>query len=197
MPGAADFVQRAVHAMEAGGLAVWIKRGLIVVVIFFLGGYYLWHFRGLETSQAMDQAQIAREIASGHGFGTNFARPLAYGQLKANGKDPAKQIWVDTYNAPLPPLVNSIALLAVKSHWKQRPNDLIYAGDKAIAVLSVIFFVLSVLVLFFIARRLFDQLIAIFACSLVLLSDTIWQYSLSGLPQMLLLLLFNSTIYCF
>jgi hypothetical protein len=33
------------------------------------------------------------------------------------------------------------------------------------------------------------------ACGLVLLCDSIWQYSLSGLPQMLLLLLFNATIY--
>src|SRR3954452_13302455 len=117
MPGAADFVQRAVHALEAGGLAVWIRRGLVIVVIFFLAGYYLWHFRGLATSQAMDQAQIGRAIASGKGWSTNFARPLAFGQLRANGKDAATAVWTDTYNAPLPPLVNAIALLAVKAKW--------------------------------------------------------------------------------
>jgi len=198
MPGAADFVQRAVHAMEAGGLAVWIRRGLVVVVIVGVAVYYMiWQFRGLSTSQAMDQAQVAREIASGHGWATNFARPLAYGQLKNNGKKPETQIWIDTYNAPLPPLVNSLALLTVKGRWKMSANDLIYAGDKAIAIFSVLFFLLSVLVLFFLARRLFDQRIAILACVLILLSDTIWQYSLSGLPQMLLLLLFNSTLYFF
>lgn len=196
MPGAADFVQRAVHAMEAGGLAVWIRRGLVVVLVTALAVYYfIAQFRGLPTSSGMDQAQIAREIASGHGWATTFARPMAYGQLKANGKNPETQIWVDTYNAPLPPLLNSIALLTVKSRWNMSPNELIYAGDKAIVILSMIFFFLSVLVLFFLARRLFDQRIAIFACALVLLSDTIWQYSLSGLPQMLLLLLFNSTLY--
>jgi 4-amino-4-deoxy-L-arabinose transferase-like glycosyltransferase len=195
MPGAADFVQRAVHALEAGGLAVWIRRGLLVVVIFALAFYYMWHFRGLATSQAMDQAQIGRAIASGKGFTTNFARPLAVGQLQANGKKVANGVWVDTYNAPLPPLVNAIALLTVKNKWKMGPTDLVYAGDKAIAVFSIIFFLLSVAVLFFVARQLFDQRLALFACALVLLCDTIWQYSLSGLPQMLLLFLFNVMLY--
>jgi hypothetical protein len=195
MPGAADFVQRAVHALEAGGLAVWIRRGLVIVVIFFLAGYYMWHFRGLATSQAMDQAQIGRAIASGKGFSTNFARPLAMGQLKANGKNVTNGIWADTYNAPLPPLVNALALSTVRGKWKMGATDLIYAGDKAIAVFSIIFFLLSVVMLFFIARRLFDQRLAIFACALLLLCDTMWQYSLSGLPQMLLLFLFNVALY--
>src|SRR5437763_646397 len=174
MPGAADFIQRAVHAMEAGGLAIWVRRGLILVVIFALAFYYLWHFRGLATSQAMDQAQIARHIASGQGWSTNFARPLAIWQLQAHGKNVTKQIWVDTYNAPLPPFVNAIGLLLVKSRWKMAPSDLIYSGDKAIAVTAIILFLASVVVLFFIARRLFDQRLAILACALVLLSDTIW-----------------------
>src|SRR5207237_104296 len=144
MPGAADFIQGAVHAMEAGGLAIWIRRGLIVVVIFVLAFFY--PFRGLATSQAMDQAQIARHIAAGEGWATNFARPRAVGQLQAHGKDVATQIWVDTYNAPLPPLVNAIALMMVKSHWKMSPSDLIYTGDKAIAVTAIILFLLSVVV---------------------------------------------------
>ena len=66
MPGSADFIQRAVHALEAGGLAVWIRRGLVVVVVLGLAVYYfIGQFRGLATSQAMDQAQIGRAIASG------------------------------------------------------------------------------------------------------------------------------------
>lgn len=194
MPGSAEFVQRAVHALEAGGLAVWIKRGLVVVAIITLAGFYLWHFRGLATSQAMDQAQIGRAIASGHGWHTNLIRPRAVGQLQAHGKN-LERVYSDTYNAPLPPLVDAIALFAVKSHWKMTPADIVYTGDKAIAAMSILLFLASLVVLFFVARRLFDQRLALLACALVLLCDTIWQYSLSGLPQMLLLLLFNLTVY--
>ena len=80
-------------------------------------------------------------------------------------------------------------------HWKMTPQNLVYTGDKAVVVMSILLFFASVAVLFAIARRLFDRRVALIACGLVLLCDMMWQYSLSGLPQMLLLLLFNLTIY--
>ena len=83
-----------------GGLAIWIRRGLVAALIVAMAVYYLYHFRGLATSQAMDQAQIGRAIAAGKGWTTNFARPLAIAQLRANQKDPKTNIWFDTYNAP-------------------------------------------------------------------------------------------------
>jgi Dolichyl-phosphate-mannose-protein mannosyltransferase len=195
MPGSEDFVQTAVHALEAGGLAVWVKRGLVALGIIAIAVVYLYQFRGLSTSQGMDQAQIGRAIASGEGWRTKVVRPLAVGQLQAHGRNVPTKVWKDTYNAPLPPLVDAIALLPIKAHWKMNTRTIVYAGDKAIAVMSILLFLASVAVLFFTARRLFDQRLALLACGLVLLCDAMWQYSLSGLPQMLLLLLFNGTVY--
>src|SRR5947208_7083600 len=134
MPGAADFIQKRVHMLEAGPLAVWIKRGLAVAVIAGLSLLYLMNeFRGLSTSWGMDQAQIGRHIAAGQGWSTNFFRPLAVGQLERNGKDVPRRIPYDTYNAPLPPLVDAVALRLVKAHWKMTPRDIMYAGDRAVA----------------------------------------------------------------
>src|SRR5437763_359558 len=195
MPGSEDFVQSAVHALEAGGLAVWVKRGLVAIAIAGIIVLYFYQFRGLSTSQAMDQAQIGRAIASGEGWSTKLIRPLAVGQLQRHNKDVAQNIWYDTYNAPLPPLVDAIALVMVKPHWKMNLHTVIYTGDKAIAAMSILLFIASVAVLFFTARRLFDRHLALLVCGLVLLCDAMWQYSLSGLPQMLLLLLFNTTVY--
>jgi hypothetical protein len=195
MPGSEEFIQSAVHALEAGGLVVWVKRGAVALAIAALVVLYFYQFRGLSTSQGMDQAQIGRAIASGEGWRTKLVRPLAVGQLQAHGKDVAQSVWSDTYNAPLPPLIDAIALLPVKAHWKMTPRTVIYAGDKAIATMSILLFIGSVAILFFTARRLFDQRLALLACGLVLLCDAMWQYSLSGLPQMLLLLLFNTTVY--
>ena len=197
MPGPEEFVQRMVHAAEEGGLAIWIKRVLVVTGIFALAVYYLWpgQFRGLATSQAMDQAQIGRAIASGQGWRTKFIRPAAIGQLQRHGKNVVQRIWYDTYNAPLPPLVDALGLLAVKAHWEMSSRDPVYTGDRAIAVTSIFLFLCSVAVLFFTARRLFDRHLALLTCGLVLLCDMMWQYSLSGLAQMLLLLLFNLTTY--
>ena len=195
MPGAAEAIQRAVHAIEAGGLAPWLRRGLLVVAIIAVAVIYMYHFRGLAASDGMDQAQIGREIARGHGWHTQFVRPRAIAQLQAHGKNVPQKIWSDTYNAPLPPLVDAIALLPVKSHWQMTARDLVSTADGAIAVMSLVLFFASVAVLFFLARRLFDQRLAFLACGLVLVCDMMWQYSLSGLPQMLMLLLFNSTLY--
>lgn len=196
MPGPAEAIQRAVHALEQGGFAVWIKRGAIFLGIVFLALFYMVHeFNGLATSQAMDQAQMARNIASGHFWKTKYFRPLAAGQLQRNGKIVANRIWHDTYNAPLPPLVNAFVLRPLKAHWKMTPRDVIYTGDRAIAFASICFFLGSIGLLYLIAIRLFDRRLALLACGLVLLCDMFWRYSLSGLPQMLMLFLFNGTIY--
>lgn len=196
MPGSADFIQRAVHALEQGGFAVWIKRALAVVVVLVIAGVYLGReFRGLATSQAMDQAQISRNLASGEGWRTDFARPRAVGQLQVRGKNPAESVWYDTYNAPLPSLVNAVPLRLVKARWKMTARDVVYAGDKAIAVTSIVLFLASLVVLYMTAVRLFDHRLAILSTALVLICDSMWQYSLSGLPQMLMLLLFNCTAY--
>jgi hypothetical protein len=196
MPGTADTIQGVVHAMEAGGAAVWIRRALAVFAIAGLALYYFIHeFQGLSTSQAMDQAQIGRQIASGHGFRTNVIRPRAVGQLLSHGKKVPEKIWYDTFNAPLPPLVNALALLPVKSHWKMTARDVNYVGDKAIIFTSMLFFIASVVIMYFIGRRLFDKRLALLSCALVLICDMMWQYSLSGLPQLLLLFLFCLTIY--
>ena len=196
MPGAADFVQRTVHALEAGGAAVWIRRALAVVAVIALSVFYMIHeFRGLATSQAMDQAQIARNIASGQFWKTDFVRPRAVGQLQDNGKNVAERIWHDTYNAPLPPLVNAFVLWPIKKYWRMTPREVTYAGDKAIAFASMCFFLGSLVFLYLTAKRLFDERLALLGTAIVLLSDTIWQYTLTGLPQMLLMLFFNATLY--
>jgi len=198
MPGSADAIQGAIHALESGGAAVWVRRALVFVLLAGLALFYLLHeFRGLATSQAMDQAQIGRALLHGNGWATNFARPLAAGQLQRRGKDVARKIWIDTYNAPLPPVIDAIALLPVRSHLKMTPQEVVYVGDKMIALMSIVLFFASIAVLFLIARRLFDRQLALLSCALVLVCDMFWQYSLSGLPQMLLLLLFNLTVYAF
>ena len=192
---AEELIQRGVHAIETGNLAVWLRRGLLGVGVITVAVIYMYNFRGLATSQAMDQAQIGRALASGHPWHTNFARPLAVGQLQKHGKDVPSRIWLDTYNAPLPPLIDAIALFPIKARLIIPERDPVYVGDKAIALMSILLFFASIVVLFFTARRLFDQKLAFLACGLVLICDMLWQYSLSGLPQMLLLFLFNATLY--
>ena len=101
MPGSAEFVQRVVHTLETGWPTIWLRRSLVVALIGGISLFYLLsEFRGLATSQAMDQAQMAREIARGHFWQTKYARPRVIGQLLTHGKNVPQAAWIDTYNAP-------------------------------------------------------------------------------------------------
>ena len=57
-------------------------------------------------------------------------------------------------------------------------------------------FFLSVAVWFLVLARLFDRRLALFGCAAVLLTDLMWQFSLSALPQMLVLFLFSLATLC-
>jgi len=189
-------VQTAVHSIEQGRLAPIIRGAMLAFLIIALTLLYLFvQFRGFSTVTAMDQAQIARNIASGKGLSTNFIRPLAIWQLEKSGKEIPADLFPDFYQAPLNPIVNALPLLLVKSAWKMTPTDLVYAGDKIIATFSILFFLLSVGVWYFVGARLFDSKLSLISCAIILTTDMMWQFSLSGLPQMLMLLLFSGAAW--
>lgn len=191
-------VQQTVYSLEQGPLALVIKTAMFAAAIIALVLLYLFvHFKGLSDAMAMDQAQIARNIAAGKGFTTNNVSPLMLQRLKDARKVGVDGAAVDLsrlpdiYHMPLGPWVNSFALRLVRAHWDMDPKEIIYAGDRIIAFTSMLFLLLGVGVWYFVFVRLFDAKLALFACAAILLTDLLWQFSLSGLPQMLLLLLFG------
>jgi len=190
-------IQKTVVSLEAGTLAMWLWRAVFALTTVGLSLFYLIHeFKGLPVSQAMDEAQIGREILRGHGFETKFARPLAFGELRARGKDAKAAIWEDTYNAPIPPLLDAAAIAyPIKKGWELTRTTQVYSADRTIAMMGVLFFLASVMVLYQIAKELFDQRLAYLATGLVLICDMMWKYSISGLPQMPLLFLLHVNVY--
>ena len=67
---------------------VILRRGcfLTAAAITLLICYALSQFRGLDQPQAMEQAQIGRNLARGEGFTTRFIRPLSIWQLSQSSK---------------------------------------------------------------------------------------------------------------
>lgn len=188
-------VQSAVHSLDQGRVAFLIKAGMFSVLIIGLSLVYLMiHFTGLGTPTAMDMAQISRNLAAGKGYTTRYIRPLALGIVQHKQGDNTQvdlKSFPDFYQSPLNPWINSLPLRLVKGSWKLAPNDAMYAGDRAIAATGIVLFILSVGVWFFVLSRLFDTKLALFASAAVLLTDLMWDFSLSGLPQMLALFLFS------
>ncbi|MEA3187639.1 MAG: hypothetical protein QOD99_1469, partial [Chthoniobacter sp.] len=103
----------------------------------------------------------------------------------------------DTYQAPLNPFINSLFLRLVKDSWQMTPKDVIGIPDRLIAGVALSFFLASVALNFNLGKRLFDRRLALLGMGLILVSDTFWQFSISGLPQMLMLFLFSLCSYTF
>jgi hypothetical protein len=192
-------IQGLVHSLEQGRAADLLRPFLSIAAIIALAlAYLLLQFRGLSTPAGMDQAQIARELARGNGFSTKDICPLAAELLqKKFGEVPPGNV-PELYHAPLNPVLNAGGLYILSSvlHLKIDQTDPVYRGDRLIAAVSVLFFLLAVSVNFVVAQLLFDRKVALLATGLVLIADQFWQFSLSGLPQMLLLFLLSGSLWC-
>ncbi|MEX1116429.1 MAG: hypothetical protein WEB53_14355 [Akkermansiaceae bacterium] len=178
-----------------------IRRSLffLVLVALTLGNLFTL-FRGLNSPQAMDQAQIAREIARGNGFTTKMIRPVAYDQAqKAQSRLVSFVGFQDTYHSPLNPLLNAAVLKLIgadnSDDWQMNENEMVFPLDRVIATVSTLFFLMAIGVNYLLISRIFDAKIAGVCAILMLFCETFWNYSLSGLPQMLMLLLFSCGIY--
>jgi hypothetical protein len=181
--------------------ATVVRRCLffLLIIVLTLGNLFLL-FRGLDTPEAMDQAQIARQIARSQGFTTKFIRPAAYAQ-KQQSSEPNHNFerFKDTYNSPLNPLITAAVFKIVGADtpgkWNMSKEQLVYGLDRVVAGISTMFFLLSIGITYLLAVRIFDGKIAGVTALLMLCCDLMWKFSLSGLPQMLMLFLFSSALY--
>ena len=184
--------------IDAGAL---IRRSLffLILIILTLGNLFVL-FSGLNSPQAMDQAQIAREIARGNGFTTKMIRPVAYYQAEKAAKGTVAMVgFQDTYHSPLNPLINAAVLKLIGADdsdaWQMGENEMVFPLDRVIATVSTLFFLMAIGVNYLLISRIFDAKIASVCAILMLFCQTFWSFSLSGLPQMLMLLLFSCGLY--
>ncbi|MES2440264.1 MAG: glycosyltransferase family 39 protein [Verrucomicrobiota bacterium] len=181
------------------GIIIRRSLFLLVLLILTLGNLFVL-FRGLNSPQGMDQAQISREIARGNGFTTKMIRPVAYYQAQQaqNGAVPLTG-FQDTYHSPLNPLLNAAVLKLIGADdadtWQMTTSELVFPLDRVIATVSVLFFLMAIGVNYLLVSRIFDAKIAGVCAILMLFCEMFWNYSMSGLPQMLMLLLFSCGIY--
>jgi hypothetical protein len=184
--------------IDTGTLVRRILFFLLLVLLTF--GNLFTFFRGLSSPHAMDQAQIAREIARGNGQSTKVIRPLDYHRAKEHQERTIPFTgFKDTYHSPLNPLLNAAVLKMIGAtdaeRWKIGENELVYGLDRIIAAVSTLCFLIAIGVSYLLISRIFDAKIAGVSAILMLFSQTFWDYSLSGLPQMLMLLLFSCALY--
>jgi len=147
---------------------------LVPLLLFLL--YRETKFVGLTNADALDYAQLGRNLASGRGFVTYILRPLALGNTTNPLRAP------DVTHGPLYPLALAIAFGAGG------------AKDAVVAWVSGLFYLLTVPVVYRLGMRAFNRTVgfvaaAVFACNAVVLG-----YAVSGLPITLTLFLTTSLL---
>ncbi len=179
-----------------------ILRGLFFLLMLSLTlGFIFPLFRGISTAEGMDIAQISREIARNNGISSKFIRPVSY--VSSTTAPDAKEDFVnfrDTMHAPLNLLVNAAVFKLIDAgnseKWAMKAqNQMIYALDRWVVGISVTFFILSIGVNYLLVGRIFDGKIAGIVALLMLCCELMWNFSLSGLPQMFMLFLFSCAAY--
>lgn len=179
-------------------------RLILAVLVFGLCVFELFlSFRGLSSPVAMDQAQVARQIARGEGRTTKFLRPLDIQDQHKIVKTKAPKAerekvapnfnaFPDTYNSPLYTHILAGALRATGYHrFEEKRMDCevsnIYNGDRVIAGVSMVFFLISLILAYFLFSSVFDEVLASTVVAFMGLSHLMLRFAVSGLAQPLLM----------
>ena len=187
-------LQEWIYQFEEGKGAKVIKIG--VAVLAFIGLAMAYEFRlykNFATEEAMDSSQLARNLAEGKGYTTQFIRPLSI-YLVQNARadhDPMlKSPHPDLANPPVYPLLLAGWMKLLPFHHtipdSSKAEFRTHQPEVLIAILNQGLFLLAALLLFFLARAVFDNGVATLSTILFILADLFWRFSVSGLSTMFL-----------
>jgi hypothetical protein len=218
----------------------------VLIILVLLGALVLYDwraFRNMGTQEAMDSAQVARNLAQGKGYSTLFVRPFSIFLLNRHARNnPAsappgntndagrlKTMHPDLANAPVYPVVLAGLMKVLPFSYPIRArvdydvlettnkpsqrvsfaerlattitytqNDIFtrYAPDFLIALFNQTLFFALIASVFLLARRLFDRAVAWLSAVLLVATELLWRFSVSGLSTMLVLLIFAGLVWC-
>ena len=213
-------LQEAIHKLEVAGGLRFIKLGLALLVLVVVTCLYnIRSFKNFSTQEAMDSAQLARNISQGKGYTTQFVRPFSmylvrkhnegrFASLDETQRADLSQIkgqHPDLANPPVYPALLA-GLLKVcrfeyvispgKAFWNEGGHFWRYPADFAISAFNQVLFWGVIALVFLLARRLFDSSVAWLTAGILFGTELFWRFSVSGLSTIFLLLLFTGLIWC-
>lgn len=194
-------LQEWIHKITEGSTATRIRfLGLILGFIAVAIVYNMHNRQGFPAQEAMDAAQIARNLADGKGYTTFSIRPLEIALL--NKQSPkGKPISIDRVpevNTPpvYPALLAGLFKLLPYQFHPKGPQISSYALESWIAGFNQTLFFAAILLLFYVARILFDNSVAWVSSLIFAATELYWQFSASGLCTMLLIVIFLGIVLC-
>ncbi len=194
-------LQEWIHQLELGRGARMLQGLVAFMALVGIAALYdRMEFRNLHHAEAMDAAQVARNLSRGEGFTTQFIRPLSVSLLEEHGAGPdlLKRPHPDLANAPVYPLVLAAAM-RVLPFPDDVPTDrpvLSCKQDVWVALVNQVLFIGVIGLVYRLSRLWFDVAVARVATLAVAGTELFWRYSVSGLSTMLLMLLVLALAGC-
>ena len=145
-------------------------RTLVLTVLMLVGPplllfvYFKTMFPGLTNPDALDYAQLGRNLSAGRGFVTSILRPLAL----THGSNPLAQ--PDVTHGPLYPFLLALAF------------GMLGAKDTTVAIVSGVFYLLTIPVLYRLGVRVFSRAVGLLAALIFTFNALMLEYAASGLP---------------
>ena len=213
-------LQDSLHKLEVGSGLRFLRLGLALLAVLFLTVGYNWRaFKNMATQEAMDAAQLARNIAQGKGYTTLFIRPFSIHLVKERNLErqdaqeagktadlaQLRGMHPDLANPPVYPVVLAglmkvlpfdYAISTTKPFWSNAGRFWRFKPDFIIALFNQLLFLAVITLVFLLARRLFDSGVAWLSAGLLLGTELFWRFSVSGLSTMLLLVIFVGLTWC-
>jgi Dolichyl-phosphate-mannose-protein mannosyltransferase len=216
----AELIQNLIHKLESSAASRVLRTtSLILAVVALALLYDLRAWRNLSVPEGMDAAQLARNLADGQGYTTEFIRPFSLYLVKKF--DQKRHLTFSTnavpdyarVNTPHPDLANApvypvllaglmkvlpfhYAVELKKSFWSNNSKFQRYEPDFLITLFNQVLLMAAVILTFLIARKLFDPLVAWLSAAVTLGCELLWRFSASGLSTMLLLVIFLGLTWC-
>jgi hypothetical protein len=217
-------LQDIIYSVVAGKGSRFLKVLLLFLAVVGVTTWFdLRGYKNFYLEEAMDNAQLARNISEGKGYTTQVIRPFSLYLLNKHANQKLEELlktfpenralWTieqqqkveqilksvdlnapqpDITNPPVYPVVLSWLMNVLPFDFTINPETkfLRYQPELLIAVFNQILFFLTVWMTFSLATRLFEESVGWLTVIVMLGSELLWRFTVSGLPVILLMAIF-------
>lgn len=178
-------IQDLVYNVDVGIGLKLIKHGLyILAVLVVMLLYTVTQFKGLKEAEAMDYAQLGRNLMQSKQFITQCVRPASMWYLIEHSAlhNPLINSHPDILHPPVYPALLAAGFMAVNYNFNTEAGSYLYPPEQWVVVpVGHIATLLTGLLVFLMGLHLFDRRVAFISVTLFFLSNMVWADAISGL----------------